>query len=154
MTTFDYFLDKEATGFLSIASPVFYDISNRYFTKFLGNPLNDPVPTLSGIIVVMLYYFSPYYIPVCCLLSLLLAGIVFLHGWPRRRSMASLIGWVVFTFLFNIVGLLVYLALNFTPVIKCHNCNKKRGLTTPKCPHCGAELSVAVPGRLSIITEA
>ena len=82
-----------------------------------------------------------------------MAGIVFLHAWPRRKSMTSLIGWVVFVFLFNVVGLLVYLALNFTSTIRCHNCDKKRGLTTPQCPHCGAELSVAVPGKLSIIAE-
>jgi Zn finger protein HypA/HybF involved in hydrogenase expression len=45
------------------------------------------------------------------------------------------------------------LATNFTPTIKCHKCNKKRGLKTSKCPHCNAELSIVNTDRICIITE-
>jgi hypothetical protein len=79
-----------------------------------------------------------------------MAGIVFFHARPRRTSLASLIGWIVFAALFNIVGLLVYLALNYTPTIQCHKCNKRRGLNQPQCPRCGGDLSVNAPDKLSI----
>jgi hypothetical protein len=80
-----------------------------------------------------------------------MAGIVFLHARPRRTSPASLIGWMVFAALFNIVGLLVYLALNYTPTIRCQKCNKRRGLNSPQCPRCGGDLPVNAPGKLNII---
>ena len=97
--------------------------------------------------------FMPNSNPYNYLLSLLMAGIVFAHALPRRRNMFSLISWVVFAALFNVVGLLVYLSLNFTPSIKCPQCNKKRGLNTPDCPRCGSGLSMIESGKLSIIEQ-
>jgi len=138
--------------FLSKASPVAYDVFFQILFGFFRDQLIRH-PELSDFVREFIR-FSPNSNPYSYMLSLLLAGFVFFHAWPRRKSMVSLVGWVIFAFLFNIVGLLVYLALNFTPTIKCHSCNKRRGLNMPQCPHCRAELSVAGPGRLSIITEA
>jgi hypothetical protein len=149
--------DKEILRYIAISSPVFYDFLYKVFNRFVGYPFinsNYESHMVNLAIADTLDYSSPFYNPYCYLISILMAGIVFIHAWPRRKSMAGFIGWVIFAALFNIVGLLVYLALNFTPTIKCHKCHKKRGLNTPECPRCGAELSTMTPDKLSIITEA
>ncbi len=46
--------------------------------------------------------------------------------------------WLPFVFLFNLTGLLTYLALNHEQTIQCHACNKKRILSQPSCNHCQA----------------
>jgi len=138
---------------LSKFSPVFYDPLSGLANRFLRRLSNNYYQGLLDDSLYFMIQFALSYSPTGYLLSLFMAGIVFLHGWPRRKSIVSLIGWIGFAFLFNIVGLLVYLALNYTPTIKCHNCNKRRGLNTPQCPRCGADLSITVPGKLSIITE-
>ena len=135
--------------FLSKASPVAYDAFFRILFRYFRNQLiaNEGLNEfVSGFI-----RFAPNNNPYSYFLSILLAGIVFTHAFSRRRNMISLIAWIIFVFLFSIVGLLVYFALNFTPVIKCHNCNKKRGLVTAECPHCGAKLSTAESDKLCII---
>lgn len=135
---------------LSKTSPAFYDIFGGLFYKFLQRPLYDRDLAFYQLFHVFLY-FAPSSNPVSYLLSVLMAGIVFLHAWPRRTSPASLIGWVIFAGLFNIVGLLVYLALNYTPTIQCHKCNKRRGLNAPQCPRCGEGLPAKAPDKLNIL---
>jgi len=135
---------------LTKASPPFYDLFNRYIFRLFVRSLYDTNRDIFELFRIFIQY-APSYNPFSYILSLLMAGFVFFHAWPRRKSMAGLIGWIVFAALFNIVGLLVYLALNYTPTVQCHNCNKRRGLNTAQCPHCGAELPVAAP-ELNIIT--
>ena len=142
-------LEGKVIKSLAKISPPFYDILSGIFLRVYLRLKPESYRAFWTC-----FQFTPNFNAYNYMLSLFMAGIVFFHAWPRRKSIASLIGWIVFVFLFNIVGLLVYLALNYTPTIKCHNCNKRRGLITPQCPRCGAELSVTVPGRLSIITEA
>lgn len=77
-----------------------------------------------------------------CLLSIAMVGFAFLHGWPRRTSRAKLIFWLAFTLVFNLAGLLTYLALNHITVIKCPVCGRRRGLAQVNCPRCGAELPI------------
>jgi hypothetical protein len=133
---------------LSKTSPPFYDILVGFFIRFFRRSLsyNQDFYQLFNAFL----KFAPSYNPFSYLLSLLMAGIVFLHARPRRTSPAHLIGWIVFAALFNIVGLLVYLALNYTPTIQCHKCNKRRGLNSPQCPRCGGDLQVNAPDKLSI----
>ena len=76
-----------------------------------------------------------------CLMTVF-AALAFLHGWPRRTHIAKLIFWTVFVFLFNLPGLLTYLALNHTPIIHCANCGKKRGLLQDACCRCGTALAL------------
>jgi DNA-directed RNA polymerase subunit RPC12/RpoP len=71
-----------------------------------------------------------------------MVGIAFLHGWPRRTSWGKLIFWLAFTLVFNLAGLLTYLALNHTTVIKCPVCGRRRGLIQVNCVRCGAELPI------------
>jgi hypothetical protein len=142
------------TRFVSQASPALYNLLARLLIKLSQSSLNGYNQGIYNFLRSFMP-FIPSLNPVSYLLSLFMAGIVFLHGWPRRKSTIGLIVWIIFAALFNIVGVLVYLALNYTPTIKCHKCNKRRGLNRPQCPHCGADLSqVAPPDKLTIITAA
>lgn len=135
---------------LTKASPAFYDLFGKYFFWFFWKPLYNHNRNLYEFCY-FLARFAPSYNPLSYLLSLLMAGIVFIHAWPRRTSIAGLISWTVFAALFNIVGLLVYMALNYTSTVQCHKCGKRRGLNAPPCPRCGADLSTNAPDKLNII---
>ena len=84
-------------------------------------------------------------------LSALMMGFVFLHGWPRRTSWAKFFFWLVFVGLFNLAGLLTYLALNHTVVIKCPACGRRRGLARVDCARCQAQLPAPECGKLDLI---
>ena len=84
-------------------------------------------------------------------LSLAMAGFAFWHGWPRQTSRAKLIFWLAFTLAFNLAGLLTYLALNHTPIIKCSSCGRSRGLARVNCLRCGTELSAPKRRKLDLI---
>jgi hypothetical protein len=79
------------------------------------------------------------------LLSVAMLGFALWHGWPRRTSLSKLILWLIIVGAFNLAGLLTYLGLNHTPVIKCPACGKKRGLEKFNCVRCGS--AFAVPQR-------
>jgi len=87
------------------------------------------------------------------LLGALMVGFACFHGWPRRTSRAGLIFWLVFVWLFNLAGLLTYLALNHTTVIKCPVCGKRRGLAQARCVRCQAKLPVPQRGKLDLISD-
>ena len=87
------------------------------------------------------------------ILSALMMGFAFLHGWPRRTSWAKFIFWLIFVGTFNLAGLLTYLALNHTTVIKCPVCGKRRGLTQIDCVRCEAELPAPERGKLDLIFD-
>ena len=76
----------------------------------------------------------------CLIPSLLFAGIAFWHGRPRWTSKGKAAFWLAFVLCFNLAGLLTYLALNHTPLIRCTSCQKKRGLATDTCARCHAPL--------------
>jgi len=84
-------------------------------------------------------------------LSALMMVFVFLHGWPRRTSWPRFVTWLVFVGLFNLAGLLTYLALNHTAVVKCPVCGKRRGLARVDCVRCRAELPAPERGKLDLI---
>jgi hypothetical protein len=78
--------------------------------------------------------------PTNCLLSAVMMGFALWHGFSRRTSWLNLVLWLFIVGLFNLAGLLTYLALNHTPVIKCPACGKKRGLKMDNCSQCGSPL--------------
>jgi len=97
------------------------------------------------------------------ILSALMMGFVFLHGLPRRTSWARFVFWLIFVGLFNLAGLLTYLALNHTPVIECPACGKRRGLAQAErprsymgvcCVRCLAELPAPRRRELDLIVDA
>jgi len=84
-------------------------------------------------------------------LALAMVGFALWHGWPRRTSRGKLIFWLAFTLVFNLAGLLTYLALNHTPIIKCPVCGRSRGLAQVNCVRCGAELPAPERVKLDLI---
>ncbi len=83
--------------------------------------------------------------------SALIMVFVFWHGWPRRTSLLRFAFWLIFVGLFNLAGLMTYLALNHTPIIRCPVCGKKRGLARIDCVRCNNELPTHESGKLSLI---
>ena len=88
------------------------------------------------------------------LLCLLMAALALWHGWPRRTSLPRLIFWLILTAVFNLAGLLTYLALNHTPLVKCSACGKRRGLQGSACIRCGKELPPPQRRKSDLIFEA
>jgi hypothetical protein len=76
------------------------------------------------------------------LLSAVMMVFALWHGWARRTSWVKLILWLIIVGAFNLAGLLTYLGLNHTPVIKCPICGKKRGLESLACIRCGSNLPI------------
>ena len=87
----------------------------------------------------------------CWLIVIAMAGFAFLHGRPRLTSRPKLAFWLLFIMAFNLAGLLTYLALNHTTIIKCPACNKRRGLAQVNCIRCGTELPAPKPRKLDLI---
>ncbi|MFC1737738.1 hypothetical protein ACFL1G_01655 [Planctomycetota bacterium] len=87
-------------------------------------------------------YFRPHDSVLNWILSMGMMVFAFWHGWPRRTRWATVIFWLVFIGLFNLMGLLTYLALNHTTVIKCPVCGRNRGLERVDCVRCGGELPI------------
>ncbi|MHC4396908.1 MAG: hypothetical protein ACYS1A_14770 [Planctomycetota bacterium] len=85
------------------------------------------------------------------MLSAAMMAFAFWHGWARRTSWAKFISWLIFVGVFNLAGLLTYLALNHTAVIKCAVCGKRRGLEQVECVRCGEQLPAPQPGKLDLI---
>ena len=99
----------------------------------------------------MILEIRPYKGVINRVLSAFMMVFVFWHGWPRRTSWARFVFWLVFAGLFNIAGLLTYLALNHTAVIKCPVCSKRRGLAQLDCVRCKAQLPYPERGKLDLI---
>jgi len=85
------------------------------------------------------------------LLSAVMMVFAFWHGWPRRTSWPKFLFWLAFVGIFNLAGLLTYLALNHTALIKCPACGKRRGLTQVNCIRCGEGLPAPERGKLDLI---
>jgi hypothetical protein len=131
-------------------SPPLYDLAwyltNREFwlSAFQGNDLFRDFQQ-------MLAEVRPSNSTINWLLSAMMIGFTFWHGWPRRISWPKFLFWLAFVGIFNLVGLLTYLALNHTTVIKCPACGKSRGLTKVNCIRCGVELPAPKRGKLDLI---
>lgn len=144
VTTFEEFKVYWHHGmgdYITIISPSLFDLlwhlryqkydSRRYQLSHLNRGIFE-----------LLHDFQPtsekFHIPI----ALLLVVVAFWHAWPRRRGKRRLIFWLVVVAFFNLAGLLTYLALNHTTIIRCSACGKKRGLQRPDCPACKALLPI------------
>lgn len=140
----------------------------RYYVKTTSSPLLDLA--LHGYCKKMVYpgredEFADFIIfligegdyyhitnrPVNWAVSLLMVCLAFWHGWARRTCRAKFVFWLVFVWAFNLAGLLTYLALNHTAVIRCPACGRRRGLGRVDCVRCGAELPVPERTKLDLI---
>ena len=89
-----------------------------------------------------------------CILSAAMMVFAFWHGWSRRTSGSKLFFWLILVGAFNLAGLLGYLALNHTAVIKCPVCGRRRGLERVDCVRCGSELPVPERRKLDLVFDA
>ncbi len=96
----------------------------------------------------------PGNITICMMISAVMVLFVVLHSWSRRTSWARFIGWIVFTAAFNLAGLLTYLALKHTTVIKCGDCGKRRGLEIENCIRCDSPLPIPQPRQTDLILHS
>ncbi|MCF7972898.1 MAG: hypothetical protein K9N55_03700 [Phycisphaerae bacterium] len=84
--------------------------------------------------------------------SLLFAAVAFWYGRPRWTSKGQAAFWLVFVLCFNLAGLLTYLALNHTPLIRCASCRQKRGLAADPCARCHAPLPLPAHTRPHLVS--
>lgn len=84
-------------------------------------------------------------------LSLLCVVMTVWHAWNRQSSWVSHAVWLVFVGVFNVAGLLTYLALHHAVLVRCGACGKKRSLTRPSCVHCAAGLPRPQPEHTILI---
>jgi hypothetical protein len=122
-------------------SPSVYDLAWYLFEDELlkFDTMRDNLMSVCPRIIAFL---RPGYSAFNYILSALMVVIALWHGWARRTSSGKLILWLIIVGAFNLAGLLTYLALNHTPVIKCPICGKKRGLERFNCIRCGSPLPV------------
>jgi len=137
------FLEPEPKSkpFVTAFSPPPYDWVWRKYSDYISDYYYEnsiPISAIFGIIKES----RPINTPFNLLISLAIMGFVLWHALPRRTSWAKLIFWVILAGLLNLAGLLIYLALNHTPAIKCPACGKKRGLEMDNCSQCGCPLPV------------
>jgi hypothetical protein len=84
-------------------------------------------------------------------ISLAMAAVALWHGWARRTCWWAFSFWLGLVAVFGLAGLLTYLGLNHTPVIRCAACGRKRALQRLTCPACGAEFPKPSPRDVDLV---
>ena len=131
---------EEFKKYTTAAAPAFFGPMSKWRTEAKYKYRNDYKNFFIRGLDEILIYTAPTNMLYCLVLSLLSACAAAYHGWGRRRSAAGLIGWIVFVGVFNVAGLLTYLAMNHRRVLKCSACGKKRHLIGDTCIRCGGGL--------------
>ena len=85
------------------------------------------------------------------ILTVGMVGFAFWHGLSRRTCWGKFIFWLVLVGLFNLAGLLTFLALYHTTDIKCSAGSKHPGLDKLDCVRCGAELPLPQRRELDLL---
>lgn len=148
--------DPRATinNYLTKISPPLYDLTWRLFKDELLRLSYRYRSGMTAAYTALIREFRPGNSTVNCILSASMMVFAFWHGWSRRTSWRKLFLWLVLVGAFNLAGLLGYLALNHTTVIKCPACGRRRGLERVDCIRCGAELPVPKRRKLDLIFNA
>ena len=117
-------IEEQLLTYATIVSPTVFHPLYTAILHFPDDALNkyDNDMTSGYLMLIVLGY--PRNLTVNIALSVLMMAIVLWHGRARRTSGFGLICWIVFAGLFNLAGLLTYLALNHTALIKCSACGK------------------------------
>ncbi len=129
---------KTIQHYVRIVSPTLYDLPWKIYGMSIQKLYREN--TFSASLLRATYQIRPNSSILSWILTALMTSLVILHAWPRRTTWHRLIFWTIFTLAFNLAGLLTYLALNHTTVIKCKACGKRRGLERTDCIRCTAEL--------------
>jgi hypothetical protein len=130
------------TYFTVASPPVFYGVNKiieNHTVDIIRMFPEDKEGMMRGYIELITNSY-PRNLSACIFLSVVMAMIALWHGWSRKNNRLSLALWIIFVGLFNIAGLLTYLALNHTTLLKCSACGKQRNLDMSNCIHCGAGL--------------
>lgn len=135
------------------SSPLLDLASHWYYKKMIYSDRREEFADFIIFLIGEGDYYHMTNRPVNWALSLLMVCLAFWHGWARRTCWARFIFWLVLVGAFNLVGLLTYLALNHTVVIKCPACGRRRGLERIDCVRCGAELPVPERRKLDLIFD-
>ncbi len=145
------FWPSEFHDVISNLSPVVYGAIGGIWHKDLRqlSRTNDSVRSaLAGLIL----HWRAKNMVANVIVSLIAVSIAFVHGLARRKSWAGFAGWLVFVFIFNVAGLIIYLMLNHRPVIICQNCNSKRAVNNKKCRKCGQSLEMPKNNGFEIVS--
>jgi hypothetical protein len=122
-------------------SPPVFDLSWALCGDSLYKLVIEGTGMMQGYAIII-SQFRPLHRSLNYVLSAMMMTFALWHGWARRTSLAKLILWLIIVGAFNLAGLLTYLALNHTPVIKCPACGKRRGLEMDNCSQCGNPLPI------------
>jgi hypothetical protein len=133
---------QEFKKYTTAFSPIAFRPIVGLHAKLMEDPDIDHGNNFVEFLDAVTTYFVPVNIFYCLVVSLLSVCAAVYHGLGRRRSLAGLVGWLVFVGVFNVAGLLTYLAMNHRPVLKCSTCGKKRHLMGDICIRCGSGLPV------------
>ncbi len=142
---------EKVRDYINGFSPPLYDLLLSMFGRWISPLYFENQNMVVLIIIQAMNHLRPGGSVINLVLSAAMMGFVLWHGWPRRTSWAKFAFWLIFVGIFNIAGLLTYLALNHTVVIKCPVCGKRRGLARVDCVRCQAELPAPERGKLDLI---
>ncbi|MHB0946276.1 MAG: hypothetical protein ACYC3B_03805 [Sedimentisphaerales bacterium] len=135
--------EKYYLGYTSVVSPPIFYGGNKIIEN-LPKSIEEIFPNdKEGLVrgyADLITTFYPRNLTASIALSVVMMLLTLWHGWSRKNNRLSLALWVILVGLFNVAGLLTYLALNHTTLIKCPACGKNRNLEMPACIHCQAEL--------------
>ncbi len=148
----EYTMEKTTRLYVCSVSPTLYDLLWKIYGMSAQKLYREN--TFSGFLLQTTYQLGPNSSILNWILTALMTSLVILHAWPRRTTWHRLIFWTIFTLAFNLAGLLTYLALNHTTVIKCKACGKRRGLETTECIRCKAELPTPQKRETNLILQS
>jgi hypothetical protein len=142
----------KAMDYVNSLSPPFYDFILSIFGRWVSPRFSSENQNMVIFMVIQaMDYLRPSINILNWILSAIMMGFTCLHCWPRRTSWAKFVFWLVFVGVFNLAGLLTYLALNHTAVIKCPACSKRRGLAQVNCIRCETVLPAPEHGKFDLI---
>jgi hypothetical protein len=139
--------------YLTKLSPPVYDLAWHLFKDELLRLTHYYNPGMTTAYALLIKEWRPGNSIANCILSVAMMAFALWHGWSRRTSGSKLFVWLVLVGAFNLAGLLGYLALNHTTVIKCPVCGRRRGLERVDCVRCGVELPVPEQRKLDLIFD-
>jgi hypothetical protein len=133
-------IEDRVLTYATIISPIVFHSLYTTISHFPDNVVGKYDNGITRNYLMLIELWHSRNLKVNIALSVLMMSIVLWHGWARRTSRLRFVFWLIVVGLFNLAGLLTYLALNHTAVIKCPVCGKLRGLEKSACIRCGNEI--------------
>ncbi len=141
---------EQIKGYVTKFSPPLYDLAWHFFAEKIWQRARHG-SGMTQAYADIIQSFRPGNKAVNWILTIAMTAFALWHSWARRTSWPKLIFWLAVVAAFNLAGLLTYLALNHTAVIKCPVCGNHRGLARLDCVRCGTELPKPEQRELDLI---